>query len=100
MQAWQPHHRQPTETERLWLRLNLARVEMDVSAVLSSRLLTSELLALSAGDVVSLGMPVSRPIDVRVGATVKFKGRLTTVDGGERVGVWVDHWCDPMSQDA
>jgi flagellar motor switch protein FliM len=94
VQAWQPHHRDPTATERLWLGLNLARVDMNVSAVLESKLLTSDLLALSAGDVVSLGVAAHLPIDVRVGGTVKFKGRLG-VNAGGRLGVRVDQRCDP-----
>jgi flagellar motor switch protein FliM len=93
VQAWQPHHRDPTETERSWLQQNLATVELDVSAVLESKLLTSDLLALSAGDVIGLGVASDRPIDVRVGGTLKFKGRLG-VSGRGRLGVRIERRCD------
>lgn len=93
VQAWQPHHRAPTGTERSWLQQNLGRVDLDVSAVLESKLLTSDLLALSAGDVISLGVPSDRPIDVRVGGTLKFKGRLGVAGRGQ-LGVWIDRRCD------
>ena len=96
VQAWQPHHREPTETERLWLGLNLQRVKMDVSSVLESTLLTSDLLALAAGDVVSLGVPANQPVEVRVGRTLKFKGRLGVHDGG-RLGVRVYQRLEPGS---
>lgn len=92
-QAWQPHHREPTATERLWLRLNLARVQMDVSAALESRLRTSDLLALSPGDVISLGVQAHRAIDVRVGDTVKFTGCLGVSDG-RRLDLRIEQRCD------
>jgi flagellar motor switch protein FliM len=93
VQAWQPHHREPTGTERSWLQQNLGRVELDVSAVLESRLLTSDLLAIAEGDVISLGVPTDLPIDVRVSGTLKFKGRLGVAGRGQ-LGVWIDRCCD------
>jgi flagellar motor switch protein FliM len=92
-QAWHRQRREPTEVERAWLRGNLSRVPMDVVAMLESRLSTRELLALTPGDVVSIGVPANRAIDVRVGGTLKFQGRLTVDDG--RLGIRVDNACDP-----
>lgn len=86
------HRRPPTEKERLWLNENLARVPMPVSALLESRCTTRELVELRTGDVVSLDVPAGRPLDLRVGRTLKFRG-LPTVDGG-RAGVRVVHRCD------
>jgi flagellar motor switch protein FliM len=34
-----------------------------------------ELLALRAGDVISLGVPIERPLAVRVGTVDQFEGR-------------------------
>ena len=98
VQAWQPHHRAPTATERAWLQMSLGAVELDVSAVLESKLLTSDLLALSAGDVISLGVPADRPIDVRVGGTLKFKGRLGVGSRG-RPGVRIERRCDSAMEE-
>jgi flagellar motor switch protein FliM len=93
VQAWQPHHRAPTAIERSWLQHNLGTVELDVSAVLESKVLTSDLLAMAAGDVISLGVSSDRPIDVRVGGTLKFRGRLG-VGGRGQLGVRIDRRCD------
>jgi len=98
VQAWQPHHRAPTGTERSWLQHNLGSVELDVSAVLESKLLTSDLLALGAGDVITLGVSSDRPIDVRVGGTLKFKGRLG-VGGRGQLGVRIDRRCDSSMEE-
>jgi flagellar motor switch protein FliM len=98
VQAWQPHHRAPTGTERAWLQQNLGSVEVDVSAVLESKVLTADLLALSAGDVISLGVPSDRPIDVRVGGTLKFKGRLG-IGGRGRLGVRIDRRCESTMEE-
>ena len=43
---------------------------------------------LGPGDILSLGVPAHKPIDVHVGQTLKFKGRLS-VDG-DRVGLLVE----------
>jgi flagellar motor switch protein FliM len=91
-QASHRHRREPSETDRAWLRENLSRVPMNVTALLESRLATRDLLALAPGDVVSLGVPSHQAIDIRVGGSLKFQGRLT-VDGG-RLGVRVENICD------
>jgi len=93
VQAWHRQRREPTPTERAWLRENLARVPLAMTALLESRLAARDLLTLTAGDVVSLGVPLRKPIDLRIGQTLKFKGRLTVDDG--RVAVRVEHRHNP-----
>ena len=90
-QAWHRVRREPTPTERGWVQENLARVPISMDAMLRSHLSARELLALAPGDVVSLGVAAHKPIDVLVGNTVKFKGRLA-VDQG-RVGVRIEQRC-------
>ncbi len=91
-QAWHRQRREPTPIEAAWLHENLSRVPLPVSAVLDARLKARDLLALTPGDVLSLGIPVYKPLDVRVGGALKFKGRLA-VDGG-MAGLRIDYRCD------
>ena len=94
VQAWHPQHRQATPTERAWLLENLARVRMPVSASLSSTLTTRDLMALAPGAVLSLGIPARTALDIHVGSTLKFKGRLKPVNSS--VGVEIHHRCNPL----
>ena len=87
-QAWHKQRRDPSDVERAWIRENLARVPMQLTAMLEARLRTSELVALQPGDVLSLGIRAEAPIELRVGETRKFTGRLTKHAG--RVGVRID----------
>jgi flagellar motor switch protein FliM len=66
--------REATEADRQGLFENLARVPMPVTAVLRTSLTGRELLDLRRGDVVSLGLPVDRPLIVRVGQVDHFEG--------------------------
>jgi flagellar motor switch protein FliM len=91
-QAWHRHRREPTPSERAWLHENLSRAPHAITATLESWVTARELLALVPGDVVSLGVPIYRPIDLRVGGTLKFKGRLAVE--GSRAGVRLDYRCD------
>lgn len=86
------HRRQPSGRERLWLHENLARVPMPLSAVLETRCTTRDIVELRAGDVMSLGVPTSRPLDLRVGRTLKFRGQPAAHGG--RASVIVAHRCD------
>jgi flagellar motor switch protein FliM len=88
VQGWQHARREPTAVERHWLAENLGRVELPISAVLESRLPARELLKLGTGDVINLGVPGALPIDVRVGGSLKFQGRLTLAD--TRAAVVID----------
>ena len=86
------HRREPAPKERAWLRENLARVPMPVAAVLESRCTTRELIAMRSGDVLTLGVPASRAIDLRVGRTLKFRGQPMVAGG--RAAVTVAYRCD------
>jgi flagellar motor switch protein FliM len=90
-QAWHRQRREPTALERAWVHDTLSRVPMPLSASIESTLTAGDLLGISRGDVVSLGVPASRPIDLHVGRTLKFKGRLTIESG--RVGVRIEQRC-------
>ncbi len=87
-QAWHKQRRDPSEVERAWIRENLSRVPMPLTALLETRLRTGDLMALQAGDVLSLGLRADLPIELRVGDSRKFTGRLTKHAG--RVGVRID----------
>ena len=69
----------------------LSRVQSSLSVTIEASLSGRELLRLAPGDVVSLGVAARRPIDVLVGSTLKFKGRLAVTDG--RVGVRIEECC-------
>lgn len=84
-QSWHRTRREPTETDRRHLLWNLGRVALPVTASLDTTLSTRELLELRPGDVLSLGTPVERPVDVRVRGTLKFRGRLLAA--GPRAGL-------------
>jgi len=86
------HRRDPGARERRWLGENLARVPMPLSAVLQTRCTTRDVVELRAGDVMSLGVPASRPLDLRVGRTLKFRGQPAVLGG--RASVVVAHRCD------
>jgi flagellar motor switch protein FliM len=96
VQAWHQQRREPTPSERIWLRENLARVSMALSASLDARLSTRELLEIVPGTVLSLGVPVEAPVNVYVGDTLKFRGHLAGV--GRQIGVRVGHRCNPLGE--
>jgi flagellar motor switch protein FliM len=81
VQGWQRKSHDPSATERQWLSTNLGRVPMSVTTSIGARLRARELVNLRPGDVLSLGVPVQSPIDVWVGNRMKFKGRLTAING-------------------
>ncbi len=84
-QAWHRRRREPTDTERRWVRDNLSRVPLQVLAQLQTRLSARELMALRPGDVLSLGVHIEEPVDLKVGNTRKYRGHL--VKTRDRVGV-------------
>ena len=90
-QAWHRQRREPTASEREWVHENLSRVPVVLSALIESQLPARELLAMVAGDVVSLGVGAHKPIDLLVGSTLKFKGRLAVES--ERIGVRIEQRC-------
>lgn len=97
-QSWQRQRRAPNDMETAWLRENLSRVPLRVTALLEARLRTADLVALQRGDVLSLGIPADAPIEMRVGETPKFTGRLTR--NGGRVGIRIDRRAEPGINEA
>ena len=68
--------------ERAWLRENLARVRMNLTASLDARLTTRELLELTPGTVLSLGIPVEM---------------FTPMFAIARTVGWISHWMEMIS---
>jgi flagellar motor switch protein FliM len=79
--SWQRAQRLPTEDDERRLIGILSRVPLPVSARVDSTLAASDLADLKPGYVLSLGQPTRAPLQVFVGGTPKFKGRLAEVDG-------------------
>lgn len=86
-QAWNRPQREPTLIERLWLRENLSRVPLPLSAELESTFTARDILTLQLGDVVSLGIAIGDPLAIRVGSSLKFKGRLAAEAGWTTVNI-------------
>jgi flagellar motor switch protein FliM len=96
VQAWHQQKREPTPAERAWLRENLARVRMPLTASLDAWMSTRALLELRSGSVLTLGLPADRLVDVFAGDTLKFKGRLGA--SGNQVDLEVAHRCNPLGE--
>jgi flagellar motor switch protein FliM len=90
-QAWHRQPQEPSAAERQWLRDHLASAQMPITASIESRLTARDLADVQPGEVVSLGIPAHRPVNVHVGRTLKFKGRLAIEHG--RVNVRLDQPC-------
>ncbi len=88
VQGWHRTRREPTPLEQSRLQANIGRVPLTVSTRIETRLAARELLSLEPGDVLSLGYPAQRPVDVQVGQVRRFSGRLTTV--GANAGVTIE----------
>lgn len=80
-QSWNRTRRLPTGEERETLFANLGRVPMPVTALLRTSLSAREFMAIQAGDVITLGVPVSQPLTVRVGHRDHFEGRPVRANG-------------------
>jgi flagellar motor switch protein FliM len=86
-QGYYRNRREPTAEERGALFENLARVSLPVAALLRTSLPARELLELHLGDVFSLGVPLQRPLVVRVGGVDQFEGM--PVRTGNNAGIAV-----------
>jgi flagellar motor switch protein FliM len=84
-QSWYRARRRPTPEEYRDLLDNLARVPMPVAALLRTSLSAAEFMNLRVGDVLSLGVPVTHPLTIRVGGRDQFHGR--PVRAGANTGV-------------
>jgi flagellar motor switch protein FliM len=86
-QGWQQTAPNATGVQRAHLIESLCRVPMQVSAVLDTRVRVRDVLELSPGDIISLGVPLEASVRVRVGDRVKYLGRLTSREGRAVVGI-------------
>jgi flagellar motor switch protein FliM len=87
VQSFQQTRREPNATEREWLTENLGRVRFGVTADVETRLKTRDLVTLSPGQILSLGVPVDTEVNVRVGGMLKFRGRLAASAGRAAVRI-------------
>lgn len=90
-QAWHRQRREPNAVEREWVQESLSRVPVSLNALIQAQVTARDLIAMIPGDVVSLGVPTHKPIDLVVGNTLKFKGRLAVESG--RIGVCIEQRC-------
>ncbi|MGE3490825.1 MAG: flagellar motor switch protein FliM [Vicinamibacterales bacterium] len=90
-QAWHRQRREPNTAEREWVQESLSRVPVSLNALIQTQLTARDLIAMTPGDVVSLGVATHKPIDVLVGSTLKFKGRLAVESG--RIGLRIEQRC-------
>jgi flagellar motor switch protein FliM len=84
-QAWQRSRTTPSPADQRVLVSSLARVRLPITAMLNTTVPARDLLALKAGDVISLGHSVRNALDVRVRGTLKFRGRLVAHNNGAAV---------------
>lgn len=86
-QGWERTRRSPSDAERLAVLEGLSRVPLPLVPVLETQIAARDLVALRAGDVLSLGIPVADPVRVRVGHETKFTGRLGAGERGALVTI-------------
>ena len=89
-EGWNRTRRQPSATEAARLQANLGRVPLRVKTLLETRMSAREVLALQAGDIVTLGHSAAAPVEVHVGGVRRFTGRLACDDNGN-TAVQVEH---------
>ena len=92
-QAWQRQRRDLTTSERGWMDENLMRVPIPIIPQICTHLSAGAVLALKAGEIVSLPLSADRAIDVYAGGARKLTGRLASDNG--RLMVMVEERCDP-----
>ena len=86
-EGWNRTRRLPSATEAAWLRANLGRVTLPVKTLLQTRMAAREVLALEAGDLLSLGYSAATPVDIHVGGVHRYAGRLTCEGGSTAVAI-------------
>lgn len=85
--GWERTRRAPNQAERQSLIDSLARVKVAVSSVLDAQITARDLVSLTIGDVLSLGVPAGDPVQVRIGREAKFTGRIRATDRGVTVTI-------------
>src|SRR5687768_16278077 len=81
-EGWNRMRRQPSASEAARLQANLGRVPLPVKTLLETRMSAREVLALQAGDIVTLGHSAAAPVEIHVGGVRRFTGRLACDDNG------------------
>lgn len=72
-----------------WLRKNLSRVPLSVSAQLETTLPARDLVLLQPGQILELPHAAGRHVDVHIGGRTRFRGQLT-IQGNSMAGVVVE----------
>lgn len=78
----------------VWLRRNLARVPLPVSAQLQTTLPARDVLLLRPGQILELPHAAGRAVDVHVGGRARFRGRLS-IQPNNMAGVVVEQVAYP-----
>jgi flagellar motor switch protein FliM len=86
-QGWHRMRREPTPAEQKRLYENLSRVPLPVTAVIETQIPAKDLFELRPGDVISLGRGLRESVDVLVGGSPKYHGRLMRLDQGLGVAI-------------
>ncbi len=81
-QGWQKTRREASDVELAHLRVNIGRIPLAVTTQLQIKLPARELLDLTDGDILSLGVSARKPVDVQVGRVSRFVGHLTATSTG------------------
>ena len=77
-----------------WLRRNIARVPLAVSAQLETTLPARDLVLLQPGQILELPHAAGRQVDVHVGGRTRFRGQLT-IQSNSMAGVIVERVSHP-----
>jgi flagellar motor switch protein FliM len=92
-QQWSIRRRASSEADQSRMRHLIGRLPMDLEArIRGTQMQLRDLLKLSTGDIVSLEVPVRRPVDLSVNGLKKFEGEI--VIAGNQRGIVVDRLSD------
>lgn len=86
-QGWHGTHREPTAAERRRLLDNLARVRVQLSALLGTRIEARDLLEVQPGDCLSLGRSAREPVELHAGRRRKWVGRPVRRERGTGIEI-------------
>src|SRR5581483_8453687 len=87
VQGWHRTTKPPGPEDEANLLANLGRVPLPLTVSLETRLNMRELMMLNPGDVLAIGHPTTSPVDVHIGRTPRFAGRLLQGAGGAAVQI-------------
>jgi flagellar motor switch protein FliM len=88
-QQWSIRRRASSEADQSRMRHLIGRLPMNLEArIRGTQMHLRDLLKLAEGDIVSLEVPVRRPVDLSVNGLKKFEGEI--VIAGSQRGMVVD----------